>query len=311
MSYNVKWEVDQLLLSGGAGALVAFCFQWISSWLNAQIPWKKSEGLRLLTGIFIDLIVGCFIVFSLLFTYLNLVLNVLNIFIKFQDIFLKIGIVFLFISLIYNIVYFAIHSYYDYTSGQLAMLRFERQQTELQLKALKSQLSPHFLFNSMNTISSLIEKDVQKAETFIRALAHSYQYTLDTYNEPLVFLKDELTFVSSYCFLLKTRFGDQFTIDIKLPNDIKETKIPPLTLQMLVENAVKHNQIGVSNVLQVVILYNQGKITISNNKTAEPKYVTSFKIGLENIASRYKLLAQQPIEVYNQERFIVNLPVIS
>ena len=187
----------------------------------------------------------------------------------------------------------------------------ERKQLELQFEALKSQISPHYLFNSLNTISSLIFKDTQSAEQFIRRLAQTYQYILSTQNKPYVLLKDEVEFVQSYYYLLRIRFQQQLTVDINLPSSIMNSRIPPLTLQMLVENAVKHNNLGNDKKLFIYITAQDNTyVKVINTKTESDFNVSSFKVGLENIRKRYQFFTEKQIEVQDDEKFIVALPVI-
>ena len=143
--------------------------------------------------------------------------------------------------LLHLFVYFALYSYRYYGKMKLSRLRREREQMDLQWQALSNQLQPHFLFNSLNTISALVHEDEQRAEQFIRRLAHAYQYTLETYGKNLVPLKDELQFVQSYYYLLKTRFADQLDIKIDVAATADQLKVLPLGVQLLVENAIKHN----------------------------------------------------------------------
>ena len=148
---------------------------------------------------------------------------------------LKMAVLLFCVVLVYNIVYFAFYSYQQYVRGQLLTSQISRRQTGLQLAALKSQLSPHFLFNCLNALSSLISKDIESAEKFIRSLARSYNYPLKTYQNTLVKVSEEMEFVQSYYFLMKTRFKEQITLISDIPQSVLDTRIPPLTLQMLVE----------------------------------------------------------------------------
>jgi LytS/YehU family sensor histidine kinase len=176
---------------------------------------------------------------------------------------------------------------------------------------LKSQISPHYLFNSLNTISSLIFKDTQSAEQFIRRLAQTYQYILSTQNKSYVLLKDEVEFVQSYYYLLRIRFQQQLTVDINLPSGIMNSKIPPLTLQMLVENAVKHNNMSNDKKLFIYITAQDNTyVKVMNTKTGNQFNVSSFKVGLENIRKRYQFFTEKQIEVKDDEKFVVSLPVI-
>jgi two-component system LytT family sensor kinase len=140
---------------------------------------------------------------------------------------------------IYKVIYTILFSYKQYAVTQIETVQNERKQLELQFEALKSQLSPHYLFNSLNTISSLIYNDPQTAEQFIRRLALTYQYILSTQQKKYVSLSEELDFVQSYYYLLRIRFQQSLTLEVNLPKSIMTSPIPPLTLQLLVENAVK------------------------------------------------------------------------
>ena len=212
--------------------------------------------------------------------------------------------------LFYSLIYFALYSYYTYATLQIATIEQERKQIDLQLKALKSQLSPHFLFNSLNSISSLIFSNTERAETFIRRFAKMYQFTLDSYNEKLIPLEEEINLVHAYSYLLETRFENKFTCQIEIPEEIRDSKIPPLTLQMLVENAIKHNIMSIGNPLTIKIVTLGNYIYVKNNTTEAPKNTTSFNIGLSNIHDRYMLLHGEGIVIEKKDGFTVKIPII-
>ncbi|MEB3344173.1 histidine kinase [Aquimarina gracilis] len=311
VGYSLEKENAKLLLGSGClGIAIAYTVSMFNEMLNNYISWKKYTGLRLLGGILSNTIVAFLITYGVLYGF-SFIENQETAFTdEYNEILLKLAILLFFVSLIYNIVYFAIHSYYQYAKGQIMRLQAERKQTELQLTALKLQLSPHFLFNSMNTISSLIYSDIKKAELFIRELAKSYQYTLTKYEDKWLSVEEELQFVNSYYFLLRTRFNDRIRLKVLLPDSVLKTRIPPLALQMLIENTVKHNQLTDSQIVEIVITSDRNYIHVSNNKTALPKRVDSFKIGLSNIRSRYELLFDKTIQIVDDDSFTVKLPII-
>ena len=216
----------------------------------------------------------------------------------------------------YTVTFFILAIYESiWFFSQLKLSYEEKEQIKIAhlqtpLDGLRNQVNPHFLFNSLNTISSLIYKDVEQAGVFIRQLAKLYQYTLDSYDLKLVSLEEELAFVNSYLFLIKTRFQESFDFKIQLPKELNQTKVPPLALQMLIENAVKHNQLLKDNPLVVEVSEENGFISITNNITEAPIKVTSFKIGLKNINSRYLIIAGRGIEVSNGKHFQVKIPII-
>ena len=267
--FGAYQNITELLFSGLLGTMVSYLTYYSNGVLNSWFPWKGQPGIRLLCGIFAQAILATITVFFCLWIYgwYNGQASLFNQ--DPQDVLLKIVLLLISAALIYNVIYFATYSYNQYARGQLMELKLRRKQTQLQLNALKNQLSPHFLFNSINTLSSLIQKDVNRAELFIRSLAKSYQYTLKTYEEPLVSLKEELEFVDTYCFLIKTRFGDHLNLKIDLPEVLLASKVPPLTIQMLVENAVKHNIMDGSRALELQIVSRANKLLVVNNKTGK------------------------------------------
>lgn len=213
--------------------------------------------------------------------------------------------------LIYSLISFALQSYNYYAYHKIERLHQERKQIELQYDALKSQLSPHYLFNCLNTISSLIHKDARQTEDFIRRMAKTFQYVLTNDHKKLVKISEEVEFVKAYNYLLKVRFENQLTLNIDLSKNIMEGYIPPLTLQMLLENVVKHNIIDDNNKVTVHIYSTDGKtLVIENNKTSTPASMESFKIGLDNIIHRYQHLTTIPVRIKDQGHFNVFIPII-
>ena len=279
--------------------------------LDRVLPWKNHDGNRLLSGIILHYCsVG---LWSLLLLYMSswLFPETFNFTEIYNQQFVKLSILLFFLIFVFEIIYFALYSYYSFTAFQIESVRQERKRIELQLRALKSQLSPHFLFNSLNTISSLIYKDTQRAEHFVRELALMYNYILESYQTKLISLENELAFVQSYRYLLETRFGAKFHCEINIKEELLTTKVPPLTIQMLLENAVKHNVSEKDNPLHVKIASEKNYIVVSNNITKRPKHITSFKIGLKNINARYLLMHKEGIVVTNGESFNVKVPIIS
>lgn len=181
-----------------------------------------------------------------------------------------------------------------------------------QYDSLKQQVSPHFLFNSLNSLSSLIAIEPKKAEKFVEELSFVYRYLLQNNREELAPLQRELDFIHSYFHLLKTRFGDALQVAIDVPPLFYNYKIPPLTLQLLVENAVKHNEISTENPLKISIsIEKDDRLCIANNLQRRLVSVPSERVGLANIMAKYRLLGQPEAEVHEtNEAFIVSLPLI-
>jgi len=298
------------LLSGFLGLLVAYVLYFLAIKLDKLFPWQTQTNNRLFIGFVLQMLVAFSLVFGSIYLYSVYIISNEDFFIDYQDTLIKLSILLCILLMVYSVIYFAFYSYYSFATLQIDSVKQERKQIDLQLKALKSQLSPHFLFNSLNTISSLAHSNARKSELFIRKLANMYQFTLSSYHSMLIPLKEELQFVGSYQYLLETRFEDKLRIKIDISEDLHTTKIPPLALQMLIENAVKHNTMDKNNPLEISVYVEGNYICVKNSITEEPTNITSFNIGLKNINTRYLLLAGKGISISNGNIFLVKIPVI-
>lgn len=180
-----------------------------------------------------------------------------------------------------------------------------------QFETLKSQVNPHFLFNSLNVLSSLIFVDQNKAAKFVRQLSKVYRYVLEYKDKDTISLKDELPFIESYIFLLKTRFDKNLTIDINIGNEYYQKKIAPMVIQLLVENAIKHNIISTQKPLSIEIFIEGEYLVISNNLQVKSSREISSKTGLDNIRKRYEYLTNLKVIIEeNSGYFRVKIPLL-
>lgn len=178
--------------------------------------------------------------------------------------------------------------------------------------ALKSQVNPHFLFNCFNTLSSLINEDRPQAEVFLNELSKVYRYLLRNNEDSLSTLKDELNFIQSFYNLLKTRHGDAIELQVEVDRKYYSYLLPSLSLQLLVENAVKHNIVSKSQPLVINVFSTEGnRLAVHNNLQPKTIKMPSNKIGLANIRSKYELLNISGYEVLQDgKNFTVVLPLI-
>lgn len=178
-------------------------------------------------------------------------------------------------------------------------------------ESLKNQVNPHFLFNSFNALTNLVYEDQDKAVKFIKQLSEVYRYVLDTRDKEVVPLEQEMKFLQSYLYLQKIRFGDK--LDIRFSVDGLQSQVAPLALQMLIENAIKHNVVSEEDPLHIAVYAEGGFIVVENNlqkKTSlgEP----SAGVGLENICRRYEYLSDIKAQVQQTaDKFIVKLPLLA
>jgi len=197
------------------------------------------------------------------------------------------------------------------TAKEKELLRQENLHSQFQ--SLKNQVNPHFLFNSLNSLSSLIENDQKKAVEYIQGMSQVYRYILGSNELELATLKCELEFIRSYFYLLNTRFGENLKEEISIPESCLHKRIPPLTLQILIENAVKHNIVSSGKPLFLRIYStSENEITVSNNLQKRSNVMASNHFGLRNINNRYELLNQPGIRINQSETsYNVSVPLIN
>ncbi len=196
---------------------------------------------------------------------------------------------------------------------QLRAERLEKEAVLSQFEALKNQLSPHFLFNSLSILTSLIHEDVDLSEQFIKQLAKAYRYLLEQRDQDMVSLKTELDFIQAYTFLLQIRFENKFEVFIDVPQAVQnQYRIAPLSLQLVVENAVKHNRMSISDRLQVRIYTDEEFLIIENPLQPRDQPEPSTGVGLANITNRYSLLTERPVWYGEQDGlFVVKIPLLT
>ncbi len=214
-----------------------------------------------------------------------------------------------FIMLIYEIIY--VQKQLERSNLEKAQL--SRAHMQAQLEGLRTQIQPHFLFNSLNTLSALIGQDDLKAENYVQKLAKVFRYVLEIRDESLISLEEELRFLDAYLYLLKERFGSNLEVEIDVADKYKQDLIAPLSLQILFENAIKHNTISEDHPLQIKLTVDSSrKLTVLNNLQLRGEDIKSTKMGLENIKKRYQFILDDPIEIIKTlETFAVSVPLIT
>ena len=201
-----------------------------------------------------------------------------------------------------------------YDALKNSLLEIEKYKTEsaiAQLQNLKNQLNPHFLFNNLSVLTSLVYKNQDKAAQFINELAKVYRYVLDYKNAELVSLQEELDFIDHYIYLQKIRFEDSVVFEINIEESKKSAYLLPMCLQMVVENTIQHNETSQANPLRVLIYTIDNTLVIENPIKLRSNVVDSSKTGLKNIELRYSFFTDEKVIVINNEKtFKVILPLI-
>jgi LytS/YehU family sensor histidine kinase len=201
--------------------------------------------------------------------------------------------------------------FHQWKASIIELEKHKLESTQAQLQNLKNQINPHFLFNNLSVLSSLVYINQDKAVDFINQLAKVYRYILDNNSSELITLKDELNFIESYTFLLSIRFSTNIHFEIETSKETLVKKIPPLSLQILIENAIKHNEISDHQPLTIKIQSSNTYLTISNNLQLRRNKEVSSQVGLKNIEERYSFFTNEKILIeQNAEFFKVTLPLL-
>lgn len=199
----------------------------------------------------------------------------------------------------------------DKQESRIENEQLKQQNLENELAALKNQIDPHFLFNSLNSLTSLI-RDNEKATQFVKKLSYMYRYILQSSETDLVSVKEELKFLESYSFLMETRYRDRLSIEVRIDEHLMQHELPPLALQLLVENSVKHNEISASNPLTVVVYSKENSIFVENPIRTRSTLAEGTGTGLLNLKKRYLLLLKRELKVSTENNiFKVELPLNS
>jgi two-component system, LytTR family, sensor kinase len=207
-----------------------------------------------------------------------------------------------------------------YISGQFfkawkqSLLEVEKHKAEsaiAQLQNLKNQLNPHFLFNNLSVLSSLVYQNQDKAVDFINELSKVYRYVLENKNTELASLQEELDFLEHYIYLLKIRFGNNISFDISIAKNDKQKYLPPMCLQTLVENTIQHNEASQIKPLSIFIFTENNSLIIQNPIQPRSDKVKSSETGLKNMEVRYQFFTDEKIQIIHTEQiFKVILPLI-
>jgi sensor histidine kinase YesM len=259
-------------------------FDYLNKSLNKSLPYENNIVKR----ISIQLSIGLFFAYI----FINSLFYVNIYFYKFAEIN---KVVIVAGNLIWTLVVLAINGFfigeYFFNKWKQALTRnleIEKNLAQVQFLNLQNQLNPHFLFNSLTVLNSLMQEDTQRASTFLKQLATMYRYVMQHNQDALVSLSDELSFLQHYLALLSTRFGNAFQYKIEIGEEYANRKIVPVTLQILIENAVKHNQMSEEKPLLVEVYVDMNYLCVKNPKNLKKSLTTSNKIGLENLQKLYK-----------------------
>ena len=303
LGFSTIWILDMLYR-----LVFFFLFSWTILELNANIGYAKykwSTKMRMAVLVLVN--IAILMVALMLFKFLYPILLGTEISTR-DNGFLNFTYVNMLIALFFIGRILRLQT--DKQESRLENERLKQQSLQNELMALKNQIDPHFLFNSLNTLTSLIREN-EKATRFVKKLSHMYRYILQSGESDLVSVREELKFTESYTHLIRTRYRDRFSINIQIDDQFLDQEIPPLALQLLVENAVKHNEISTSKPLTVHIYSQEGSLYVENKIQPRTVLKEGTKNGLLNLKKRYVLLLKKEVKVHTENNiFAVELPLV-
>jgi len=295
--YFSHWKIFLFatLLSAGASCLDFILCGWVAVAMKARFPGEEDILKRLTLMITAFLIISGLFLYSLFSGYEHI--QVLNY--RFNEAgfvwsYFALGILNIFLTFLME----GIARYKEWEKNRIETEELSRTYKQSQLQGLKSQVNPHFLFNSLNSLSSLIQDDEQKAERFLDEMSKVYRYMLRNDEEELVTLETELKFIGSYMHLLKARYGEGLQLSVDVTNEDRSKLLTPLALQVIIENTFSQNIISKSSPL-VITIQSSGTNVLEIKNNIQPKAITDamdFEAGLDNLVKKYELL-NQPVSV--------------
>lgn len=282
---------------------------WLSARLDQAVPWERETSRRISMQLSIHLAFSIAVSVLVNVGYYGAIGGE---WIGFSELIMCVmfGAI---ISITITSAYSGIYFFQSWKTNLLEAEKLKREAAEAEAQALKNQLSPHFLFNSLNTLAALVDENPQEAIEFIQRFSKVYRYVLESREKPLVSLGDELAFAKSYLYLLQARFGENLKVTIDVSDDDLEKTLLPMSLQMLIENAVKHNVASHDKPLQILIKSDGRRLIVENNVQRKTFVKDSTQIGLQNINRRYGLIDRSQTILIEQTptHFTVKLPLLA
>jgi hypothetical protein len=280
-------------------------------WFGAKITWEKATLKKVLLGAF-----GAVVLTLIGFFFCRVLHYVVYEGVPMQEFLANEKMyTYLFPLLFTTIISLFFHLIYFYKALQEKKVKEQKiiaGTASAKFDALKNQLDPHFLFNSLNVLSALIDENPDQAQKFTTGLSKIYRYVLEQKNKELVSLEEELKFASTYMKLLKMRFEN--SIEFEIPEEIsnEEAKVVPLSLQLLLENTIKHNIVSENRPLKIKI-YEQDEFLVVENNYQKKEVLSNRKgVGLQNIVNRYNEITQRKVLIdQTEETFRVKIPVLT
>lgn len=296
------------LLSLVAAFMIAYPDLYLIRYMNRSFPWSRKTFKRILFQLGLTILIA--IIGSSLITAFSHLINPYKE--AFHSVMITNGLIFSVCNIIIMIILEAWISFMESSESKKKTESLEKELSQTRFEVLKNQINPHFMFNSLNVLSGLIDRDTSKAQEFIDEFSHIYRYVIETIEKPVVMVQEELDFIRSYMFLQQMRYGEQLVFTVDLPASVMHQYLPPLSLQLVLENAIKHNLISEEKPLQIDILFNNNHLVVRNNLQPKMTGARSTRVGQENLIKRYKLIGREVPEFkVGTTHYQATLPLIN
>jgi two-component system, LytTR family, sensor kinase len=283
----------------------------IDKWLNTMYSWIKSPQKRVVAQAVSFTLFTSLILFLLMFTLHQMRISDGPLEDRRGPGLNEVFIPALLFALALIAIYISVNFFNAWKNSLLEVEKYKTRHTEAQLQNLKNQLNPHFLFNNLSVLTSLIYQNQEKAADFVNELSRVYRYVLDNKDTELISLKEELDFLDHYIYLLKIRFGKAVSFSVNIEEKYMRNYLPPMCLQMLVENTIQHNEASQANPLQVAVYTKDDAVVVENNIQPRSDKAESTRSGLANIQSRYTYYTDKKVGISGEGAvFKVTLPLM-
>jgi two-component system LytT family sensor kinase len=281
----------------------------LDSWLNLKFPWQNNPGRRLVFQL------GLGLLFSVLGIQLPMMVYTRYFCVVEEAKKAELMNVSVVIGLLITIIILAVEistQFFRQWKGSLVEVeKYKAETAQAQLQNLKDQINPHFLFNNLSVLSSLVYKDPDKAVDFINQLSKVYRYLLDNRSNELVTLEEEFHFIHSYIYLIQIRFDKNIFFELDIPEEKLGLRIPPMSLQLLIENAIKHNEISSAQPLVISVRATDDMLEVRNNLQLRSNKEPGSNTGLQNIQHRYSYFTDVPVVIEQSANlFTVRIPLL-
>ncbi|GAB4022802.1 histidine kinase [Spirosoma migulaei] len=301
-----QFNPAEAIVNAGITATFALLMWYVNMYALSQRPKKSPKQTISYPQLISSLLVGIVLMFVLALVQQLILSNI-----DFGPVMLMVEVRGILINLVFYMFLHLLQQNYENQQVKMELERIRNDHLGAQYELLKQQVNPHFLFNSLNTLKAMVESEEKEAVEFILKLSNFYRYTLESRKQDLIHVADELEILDAYLFLQKARFEGGFTFSNTLSYESLNTLVPPFTLQLLVENCIKHNVVSLDKPLHIRLYQEDNRIVLENPIQGKTGDANSMGVGLKNINLRYTHLLDQPIGIHNDGyTFQIKLPLI-